>query len=70
MRNKFRKIAILSFATFLLFATLETLSSTPEAASINREENSTALEVPKTGVVGNKKTASTYETLFEIGFSP
>ena len=40
----------------------------PEAASINREETSDVLEVPKTGSVGNKKTASTYETLTEIGF--
>ncbi len=68
MNNKIRKIAILVFVTFLFFATLETLVSTPEAASINREETSDVLEVPKTGVVGNNKTASTYETLFEIGF--
>lgn len=67
MKNKTRKIAILIFVTFLFFATLETLAKTPEAASINREE-ADVLEVPKTGVVGKNQTASTYETLFEIGF--
>ncbi len=68
MKNKIRKLSILIFATFLFFATLETLTSTPEAASINREGEADVLEVPKTGVVGSNKTASTYETLFEIGF--
>lgn len=68
MKNKIRKFSILIFVTFLFFATLETLTSTPEVASINREEATDVLEVPKTGVVGNNKTASTYETLFEIGF--
>jgi hypothetical protein len=68
MNGKIRKLGILVFATFLFFATLETLTTTPEAASINREESSDVLEVPKTGSVGNTKTASTYETLIEIGF--
>ena len=68
MNGKIRKLGILVFLTFLFFATLETLMTPPEAASINREETSDVLEVPKTGYVGNKKTASTYETLTEIGF--
>lgn len=67
MKNKIRKLSILVFATFLFFATLETFMFTPEAASKNGEETSDVLEVPKTGSVSNK-TASTYETLFEIGF--
>jgi hypothetical protein len=65
MKNKIIKIAAGLFATFLIFATLETIFLTPDSTAKTTEESAT-LEVPVTGRVGNQRTSETYETLIEI----
>jgi len=60
------KITTLVFATFLVFATVETVAIGPTASTANAEGD--ALEVPLTGEAKARRTAETYETLAEISF--
>ncbi|MBP5675332.1 hypothetical protein J6W91_03320 [Candidatus Saccharibacteria bacterium] len=69
MKISLKKITVLVFATFLIFATVETLAGkTADVSAKNREENAETLEVPKTGTVEKVRTSETYETLVEIAF--
>ena len=69
MKINFKTFFTLVFATFLLFATVETLSGNSgnpaTAVENNREET---LEVPKTGLKTQKSVSETYEALIEIAF--
>ena len=65
MKKKIIKIAAGLFATFLIFATLETIFLTPDSTAKTASKDST-LEVPVTGSVQKTKTSETYETLIEI----
>ena len=57
----------LLFATFLVLAAVETFVKEPEPARANASETAT-LEVPLTGKTEVRRSAETYETLFEIAF--
>ena len=59
------KITAIFFATFLFFATVETVFIKPDT-SAKAQSDSSVLEVPITGSVSDNKTGETYETLIEI----
>ncbi|MBR1802262.1 hypothetical protein IJ768_03510 [Candidatus Saccharibacteria bacterium] len=64
-KSRLPSFLALCFATFLVFAALETFLLPNHAASAS---DSDSLEVPLTGEIGVSHTAETYESLFEIAF--
>jgi hypothetical protein len=66
-KSRLSSLFALFFATFLVLATVETLTQKDETTPVNAVETQT-LEVPLTGETRYKRTAETYETLFEIAF--
>ena len=64
---RLRSVLVTLFASFLLLALIETLTTTPTTEAKTANEDS-ALEVPITGSVERSKTAETFESIFEIAF--
>lgn len=65
--SRLKNVLALAFAAFLILATVETFTTSPEKNQANATETAN-LEVPVTGLPAVQRTSQTYETLCEIAF--
>lgn len=67
MKLKLKSLSVLIFATFIIFAFLETVFIPREKTEVAAKEDS-SLEVPKTGSPETANRSETFESLVEISF--